>query len=77
MKDVEDAKSGNDSHGGISIGLPAYSLLLMLIKSAKSNSAGLLLSKSCCCFCSYLRLVNLESCDFVTFFISLVVQVIM
>lgn len=44
VKDIEDAKSGKDNQGVISIGLPAYCILQMLIHSAKANSPGLLLS---------------------------------
>ncbi|XP_057542820.1 uncharacterized membrane protein At3g27390-like [Amaranthus tricolor] len=44
VKDIEDAKSGKDNQGVISIGLPAYSILQMLIYSAKADSNGLLLS---------------------------------
>ncbi|XP_058187118.1 uncharacterized membrane protein At3g27390-like [Rhododendron vialii] len=43
LKDVEDAKSNKDSGSVISTGLPAYSLLLCLIRSANANSPGLLL----------------------------------
>ncbi|KMT08015.1 hypothetical protein BVRB_6g144240 [Beta vulgaris subsp. vulgaris] len=43
LKDIEDAKSGKDNQGVISIGLPAYCILQMLISSAKANSLGLLL----------------------------------
>ena len=46
LKDMEKTNSKNDSGGVISIGLPAYSLLQTLIRSAKTNSAGLLLSES-------------------------------
>lgn len=46
QKDIEDAKSNRDSGQVISIGLPAYCILQTLIRSAKANSAGLLISKS-------------------------------
>lgn len=46
QKDIEDAKSNKDSGQIISIGLPAYCVLQTLIRSAKANSAGILLSKS-------------------------------
>ncbi|GAB4847920.1 hypothetical protein Ancab_026980 [Ancistrocladus abbreviatus] len=46
LKDIEDAKSGKDGSGIISIGLPAYCLLRTLMHSAKANSLGILLSKS-------------------------------
>ena len=55
VKDIEDAKSGKDNQGVISIGLPAYSILQMLIYSAKADSNGLLLSKSCFCLCLCIR----------------------
>lgn len=45
LKDIEDAKSNKDSGRVLSIGLPAYSLLQCLIRSANANSPGLLLSK--------------------------------
>ncbi|XP_059670043.1 uncharacterized membrane protein At3g27390-like isoform X1 [Cornus florida] len=44
LKDIEDAKSSKDSGRVISVGLPAYCLLQMLLRSANANSAGLLLS---------------------------------
>ncbi|KAK3006964.1 hypothetical protein RJ639_016004, partial [Escallonia herrerae] len=44
LKDIEDARSNKDSGRIISIGLPAYCLLQALLRSARSNSAGLLLS---------------------------------
>ncbi|KAG9141986.1 hypothetical protein Leryth_009341 [Lithospermum erythrorhizon] len=44
LKDIENAKSNRDTRGVISIGLPAYSILQTLLRSAKSNSAGLILS---------------------------------
>jgi hypothetical protein len=44
LQDLEDAMSTKGSRV-ISIGLPAYSLVLTLLHSAKANSAGLLLSK--------------------------------
>lgn len=43
LKDIEDAKSNNGSRV-ISIGLLAYCLLQSLLRSAKANSAGILLS---------------------------------
>lgn len=46
QKDIEDAKSNRDSGQVINIGLPAYCILQTLIRSAKANSAGLLISKS-------------------------------
>ncbi|GAA0151826.1 hypothetical protein LIER_37363 [Lithospermum erythrorhizon] len=44
LKDIENAKSNRDTRGVMSIGLPAYSILQTLLRSAKSNSAGLILS---------------------------------
>lgn len=44
QQDIEDAKSGKGSRV-ISIGLPAYCILQALLRSAKANSAGILLSK--------------------------------
>lgn len=43
-QDIEDAKSGEGSRV-ISIGLLAYSLLQALLRSAKANSAGIVLGK--------------------------------
>ncbi|XP_023518197.1 uncharacterized membrane protein At3g27390-like [Cucurbita pepo subsp. pepo] len=43
LEDIEHAKSNNDTTV-LSIGLPAYCLLQMIIRSAKADSAGLLLS---------------------------------
>lgn len=42
LQDIADAKSNKDSDQVITIGLPAYSIL---IRSAKADSTGLLLSK--------------------------------
>ncbi|GMP30177.1 hypothetical protein CsSME_00004958 [Camellia sinensis var. sinensis] len=44
LKDIEDAKSFKDSGIVISIGLPAYVFLQTLLRSAKANSAGILLN---------------------------------
>ncbi|KAA8530155.1 hypothetical protein F0562_004864 [Nyssa sinensis] len=44
VKDIEDAKSNKDSGRVVSIGLPAYCLLQTLLRSAKANSAGIMLS---------------------------------
>lgn len=44
LKDIEDAKSNKDSGKIISIGLPAYCILQVLMRSAKANSAGILLN---------------------------------
>lgn len=43
LEDIEDAKLNKDSSSVISIGLPTYSLLQCLIRSAKANCPGLLL----------------------------------
>lgn len=43
-KDIEEAKSGKGSNV-ITIGLPAYCLLQGLLRSAKVNSMGILISK--------------------------------
>lgn len=45
-KDIEEAKTGIDNNGVFSIGLPAYCILQMLLRSAKANSQGLLLSEN-------------------------------
>ncbi|GAV88257.1 hypothetical protein CFOL_v3_31680 [Cephalotus follicularis] len=42
LQDIEDAKSGKGSKV-VSIGLPAYCILQMLLRSVKANSQGLLL----------------------------------
>lgn len=44
QKDIEDAKSSKDSGQVISIGLPSYCILHTLVRSAKANSAGILLN---------------------------------
>lgn len=44
-KDIEDLKSNKDTSKVMSIGLPAYCLLQTLLRSAKANSPGILLSK--------------------------------
>lgn len=44
-KDIEDAKSNRESGQFIIIGLPAYGFLQVLLRSAKAESTGLLLSK--------------------------------
>lgn len=43
-KDIEDCRSGKGRNAVISIGLPAYCFLQALLRSAKANSDGLLLS---------------------------------
>ncbi|KAI3452507.1 hypothetical protein Pfo_009171 [Paulownia fortunei] len=44
LKDIDDAKNNKDSGRVISIGLPAYCLLQTLLRSAKANATGILLS---------------------------------
>ncbi|KAL6507285.1 hypothetical protein OROGR_023480 [Orobanche gracilis] len=44
LKDIEDAKINANSGGVISIGLPAYCVLQALLRSAKADSSGILLS---------------------------------
>lgn len=44
LKDIENAKSSKDSGKIISTGLPAYCILQGLLRSAKANSAGILLN---------------------------------
>ncbi|XP_051143950.1 uncharacterized membrane protein At3g27390-like [Andrographis paniculata] len=46
IKDIENAKNGRDSGSVIGIGLPAYCLLQALLRSAKANSAGILLGEN-------------------------------
>ncbi|KAD1605681.1 hypothetical protein E3N88_42556 [Mikania micrantha] len=43
VKEIDDAKSGKASGRVISIGLPAYCLFQILLRSAKANSTGILL----------------------------------
>ncbi|KAL5208895.1 hypothetical protein ABZP36_033330 [Zizania latifolia] len=43
-KDIEETKSGKARSGILSVGLPAYVILNALIRSAKANSDGLILS---------------------------------
>lgn len=45
LEDIEDAKSDKDSGQVMSVGLPAYCILQALLRSAKANSTGILLSK--------------------------------
>lgn len=44
-KDIEETKSGKIGIGVLNVGLPAYVILHALIRSAKANSDGLILSK--------------------------------
>lgn len=48
LEDIEHAKSSNGDIRVISIGIPAYCILQTILRSAKADSAGLLLSKSHC-----------------------------
>jgi hypothetical protein len=45
MKDIQETKSGKVGSGVLNVGLPAYVMLNALLRSAKANSDGLLLSK--------------------------------
>lgn len=45
MKDIQETKSGKVGSGVLNVGLPAYVILNALLRSAKSNSKGLILSK--------------------------------
>jgi hypothetical protein len=45
LKDIEETKSGKVGSGVINVGLPAYVILNALLRSAKANSDGLLLSE--------------------------------
>lgn len=45
MKDIEETKSGKVGSGVLNVGLPAYVILNALLRSAKANSVGLVLSK--------------------------------
>lgn len=44
MKDIEETKSGKVGSGVLNVGLPAYVILNALLRSAKANSDGLVLS---------------------------------
>ncbi|XP_006652429.1 uncharacterized membrane protein At3g27390-like isoform X2 [Oryza brachyantha] len=44
LKDIEETKSGKVGSGVLNVGLPAYVILNALLRSAKANSVGLLLS---------------------------------
>ncbi|XP_078172385.1 putative membrane protein At3g27390 isoform X3 [Carex rostrata] len=43
-EDIEEAKSGKIGQGVLSVGLPAYVILKVLLRSAKANSSGLILN---------------------------------
>jgi hypothetical protein len=45
QEDIEETKSGKVGSGVINVGLPAYVILNALLRSAKANSDGLLLSE--------------------------------
>jgi hypothetical protein len=57
-EDIEEAKLGKIGRGVLGVGLPAYVILKVLIRSAKANSSGLILSKSyiVLCACHFLCL---------------------
>ncbi|TVU15499.1 hypothetical protein EJB05_39023 [Eragrostis curvula] len=44
MKDIEETKSGKVGSGVLNVGLPAYVILNALLRSAKANSDGIILS---------------------------------
>jgi hypothetical protein len=44
-KDIEGTKAGKASTGVLNVGLPAYVILKALLRSAKANSDGLILSE--------------------------------
>jgi len=44
MKDIEETKSGKVGSGVLNVGLPAYVILNALLRSAKADSVGLILS---------------------------------
>ncbi|CAL5016282.1 unnamed protein product [Urochloa decumbens] len=44
MEDIEETKSGKVGRGVLNVGLPAYVILNALLRSAKANSVGLILS---------------------------------
>jgi hypothetical protein len=45
MKDIEETKSGKVGSGVLNVGLPAYVIINALLRSAKANSVGIILSK--------------------------------
>jgi hypothetical protein len=45
MKDIKETKSGKVGSGALNVGLPAYVILNALLRSAKANSDGIILSK--------------------------------
>jgi hypothetical protein len=47
LKNIEESKSGKVGRGVLNVGLPAYVILKALLRSAKANSDGLLLSDGC------------------------------
>ena len=44
-KDIEGTMAGKASTGVLNVGLPAYVILKALLRSAKANSDGLILSE--------------------------------
>jgi hypothetical protein len=44
MKDIEEMKSGKVGSSVLNVGLPAYVILNALLRSAKADSVGLILS---------------------------------
>ena len=44
MKDIEETKSGKVGSGVLNVGLPAYVILNAILRSAKADSVGLILS---------------------------------
>ncbi|KAK3002365.1 hypothetical protein RJ639_020320 [Escallonia herrerae] len=79
LKDIEDARSNKDSGRIISIGLPAYCLLQALLRSARSNSAGLLLSEKApsSSFYSSAFTKPLQACDMLSANLIMSVQATM
>lgn len=53
--DIDDYKSNKVGSRIISIGVPAYCILEVLLHSAKANSDGLLLSKSLIIYLPYVK----------------------
>ncbi|KAL5200953.1 hypothetical protein ABZP36_035307 [Zizania latifolia] len=46
LKDIEETKSGKVGSGVLNVGLPAYVILIALLRSVKANSDGLILIKT-------------------------------
>lgn len=51
-EDIQEAKLGKVGQGVLSVGLPAYAILKALLRSAKANSSGLVLSKLYVALCT-------------------------